>query len=64
LKGGEVAVVRGKDGRFQVTIPKDLTLALGLEGREKREIPAPAPFLYPSGPLFRDHREGEESWGG
>jgi hypothetical protein len=34
LRGGEVAVVRGKDGRFRVTIPKDLALALGLEGGE------------------------------
>jgi hypothetical protein len=35
LRGGEVAVVRGKDGRFRVTIPKDLALALGLEGGER-----------------------------
>jgi len=35
LKGGEVAVVRGKDGRFRVTIPRDLALALGLEGGER-----------------------------
>jgi hypothetical protein len=34
LRGGEVAVVRGKDGRFRVTIPKDLALALSLEGGE------------------------------
>jgi len=34
LKGGEV-VVRGKDGRFRVTIPEDLALALGLEGGER-----------------------------
>ena len=34
LKGGEV-VVRGKDGRFRVTIPKGLALTLGLEGGEK-----------------------------
>jgi len=35
LKGGEVAVVRDKTGRFRVTIPKGLALALGLEGGEK-----------------------------
>ena len=35
LKGGGVAVVRGKDGRFRVTIPRDLALALGLEGGER-----------------------------
>jgi len=35
LKGGEVAVVRDKTGRFRVTIPKDLALALGLEGGER-----------------------------
>jgi len=35
LRGGEVAVVRGKDGRFRVTIPKDLALALSLEGGER-----------------------------
>jgi len=35
LKGGEVAVLRGKDGRFRVTIPKDLALALSLEGGER-----------------------------
>jgi len=30
-----VAVVRDKTGRFRVTIPKGLALALGLEGGEK-----------------------------
>jgi len=38
LRGGEVAVVRGKDGRFRVTIPKDLALALGLEGGEHEKF--------------------------
>jgi len=35
LKGGEVAVVQDKTGRFRVTIPKDLALAPGLEGGER-----------------------------
>jgi len=35
LKGGEAAVARDKTGRFRVTIPKGLALALGLEGGEK-----------------------------
>jgi len=34
LKGGEVAVVLDKTGRFRVTIPKELALALTLEGGE------------------------------
>jgi len=50
LKGGEVAVVRDKPGRFRVTIPKDLALALGLEG-EERGIPAPTPLLDAGGPF-------------
>jgi len=35
LRGGEVAVVRDKTGRFRVTIPNDLALALGLESGER-----------------------------
>ena len=35
LKGGEGAVVQDKTGRFRVTIPKGLALALSLEGGEK-----------------------------
>ena len=37
-RGGEVAVVRAKARRFRVTIPKDLALALGLEGGERGRL--------------------------
>jgi hypothetical protein len=65
LRGGEVAVVRGKDGRFRVTIPKDLALALGLEGGERGKFRLLTAFLDSGSPRpRRDRPEGEEGWRG
>jgi hypothetical protein len=61
LRGGEVAVVRGKDGRFRVTIPKDLALALGLEGGERGKFRLLKLSSNPGGSLVGDHPEGEEA---
>jgi len=58
LKGGEVAVMRGKDGRFRVTIPKDLALVLDFKG--EREDPCFCASLQPSGSLPGDHPEAKE----
>jgi hypothetical protein len=60
LRGGEVAVVRGKDGRFRVTIPKDLALALGLEGGERGKIQTFTAFFNPGGSVVGDHPEERE----
>ena len=64
LKGGKVAVVRGKDGRFRVTIPKDLALALGLEGGERGRFRLLRLSSTPDGPFSGNHPEGKETRGG
>jgi len=46
-----------------VTIPKDLALALGLEGGE-RGISAPTPLLDAGGPFPGDHPEAKGRGGG
>ena len=64
LRDGEVAVVRDKTGRFRVTIPKDLALALGLEGGERGRFRLLRLSSTPGGPFSGNHPEGKETRGG